>query len=149
MSKATVQQPDAGRGPGHPAPGTGQVSREQSPMARPGPRPQDPRVSYAQRGRLGAHAAHSRNDPRAMTSAARTAFLSSFERIADPDGVLPDAERLRRAEHLKKAHFLRLAMKSASARKARARRRGAPTPAPFRTGTAPESTTRRDSGDVR
>ena len=123
MSKATVQQPDAGRGPGHPAPGTGQVSREQSPMARPGPRPQDPRVSYAQRGRLGAHAAHSRNDPRAMTSAARGAFLSSFERIADPDGVLPDAERLRRAEHLKRAHFLRMALKSAATRKARGGRR--------------------------
>jgi hypothetical protein len=58
-----------------------------------------------------------------MTSAARTAFLSSFECIADPDGVLPDAERLRRAGHLRRAHFLRLAMKSASARKARAGRR--------------------------
>ena len=92
-------------------------------MERPSPRRQEPRVSYAQRGRLGAHIAHSRNDLRAMTSAARGAFLSSFERQADPDGILPVAERLRRAEHLKKAHFLRLAMKSAATRKARAGRR--------------------------
>jgi len=60
-----------------------------------------------------------------MTSAARGAFLSSLERQADPDGFLPDAERLRRAEHLKRAHFLRLAMTSASTRKARAGRRHA------------------------
>ena len=92
-------------------------------MERQVTRRQEPRVSYAQRGRLGAHAAHSRNDPRAMTSAARGAFLSSFERIADPDGVLPDAERLRRAEHLKRAHFLRMALKSAATRKARGGRR--------------------------
>ena len=94
-------------------------------MERQVTRRQEPRVSYAQRGRLGAHAAHSRNDPRAMTAAARGSFLSSFERIADPDGVLPDAERLRRAEHLKRAHFLRLAMTSASTRKARAGQRHA------------------------
>ena len=92
-------------------------------MERPSLRRHEPRVSYAQRGRLGAHIAHSRNDPRAMTATARGAFLSSFERQADPDGILPAAERMRRAEHLKKAHFLRLAMKSAATRKARAGRR--------------------------
>jgi len=58
-----------------------------------------------------------------MTSAARGAFLSSFERQADPDGILPVAERLRRAEHLKRAHFLRMALKSAATRKARGGRR--------------------------
>ena len=92
-------------------------------MERQVTRRQEPRVSYAQRGRIGAHIAHSRNDPRAMTATARGAFLSSFERMADPDGVLPDAERLRRAEHLKKAHFLRMALKSAATRKARGGRR--------------------------
>jgi hypothetical protein len=60
-----------------------------------------------------------------MTAPARGAFLSSFERQADPDGILPVAERMRRAEHLKKAHFLRLAMKSAATRKARGGRRHA------------------------
>ena len=92
-------------------------------MERQVTRRQEPRVSYAQRGRLGAHAAHSRNDPRAMTAAARGAFLSSFERQADPDGILPVAERMRRAEHLKRAHFLRMALKSGATRKARAGRR--------------------------
>ena len=123
MSVATDQQPDTGHEPGHPAPGDGQVNREQSPMERPSPRRQEPRVSYAQRGRLGAHIAHSRNDPRAMTAPARGAFLSSFERQADPDGILPVAERMRRAEHLKRAHFLRMALKSAATRKARGGRR--------------------------
>ena len=80
-------------------------------------------MSHVLRGRIGAHIAHSRNDPRAMTSAARGAFLSSFERQADPDGILPVAERMRRAEHLKRAHFLRMALKSAATRKARAGRR--------------------------
>lgn len=125
MSVATDQQPDTGHEPGHPARGNGQVNREQSPMERPSLRRKEPRVSYAQRGRLGAHIAHSRNDPRAMTAAARGAFLSSFERQADPDGILPVAERMRRAEHLKKAHFLRLAMKSAATRRARGRNRAA------------------------
>ena len=138
-------------------------------MERPSPRRQEPRVSYAQRGRLGAHIAHSRNDPRAMTAparndqardgrnlgshthsaAARGAFLSSFERQADPDGILPVAERMRRAEHLKKAHFLRLAMKSAATRKARGGRRALSTSTSFPSGTAPDATTRRDCGDVR
>ena len=149
MSLATDQQPDTGHEPGHPARGNGQINREQSPMERPSPRRQEPRVSYAQRGRIGAHIAHSRNDPRAMTAVARGAFLSSFERQADPEGILPVAERLRRAEHLKKAHFLRLAMKSAATRRARAGRRAASTSTSFPSGTAPDATTRRDCGDVR
>ena len=118
-------------------------------MERQVTRRQEPRVSFAQRGRLGAHAAHSRNDPRAMTAAARGAFLSSFERIADPDGVLPDAERLRRAEHLKKAHFLRLAMKSAATRKARARPRPERRSVAAPTVDRPDSTNDQDSRDPR
>ena len=113
------------------------------------PPPQTPGVTHAQRGRLGAHIAHSRNDLRAMTSAARGAFLSSFERQADPDGILPVAERLRRAEHLKRAHFLRMALKSAATRKARGGRRAPSTSSSFPSGTAPDATTRRDCGDVR
>lgn len=153
MSVATDQQPDTGHEPGHepghPARGNGQVNREQSPMERPSLRRHEPRVSYAQRGRLGAHIAHSRNDPRAMTATARGAFLSSFERQADPDGILPVAERMRRAEHLKRAHFLRMALKSAATRKARGGRRAQSTSTSFPSGTAPDATTRRDCGDVR
>ncbi|PWW24922.1 hypothetical protein JD79_04114 [Geodermatophilus normandii] len=56
-------------------------------------------------------------DPAARTANARRAFRDRFEREADPDGVLPPAERARRAEHLRKAHFKRLALKSAQVRR--------------------------------
>ena len=72
------------------------------------------------RARLAAHAMHARNDSRAVTANARRAFLDRFEREVDPDGVLPVAERLRRAEHAKQAHMLRLALRSARARRMRA-----------------------------
>ena len=63
------------------------------------------------RGRLGAfsqHAAHSTLD---TTAAGRAAFLSKFELQVDPDGVLPVAERRRRADAALRAHMTRLAMK--------------------------------------
>jgi len=70
----------------------------------------------ALRGRIGAYALHARHDPRQTTAPARAAFLKRFEHDVDPDGVLPEAERLRRAECARKAHFARLALKSARAR---------------------------------
>lgn len=71
------------------------------------------------RGRLGAHAMHSRHDARETTAAARRSFLDRFEDEVDPGRVLPEAERRRRAEHAKRAYFTRLALKSAQARRAR------------------------------
>jgi hypothetical protein len=56
------------------------------------------------------------SDPTARTAPARQAFNDRFDREADPYGVLPVAERARRAEHLRKAYFTRLALKSAQAR---------------------------------
>jgi len=59
------------------------------------------------------------SDPTAATAAARAAgpgSLSYFERQLDPDGTMDPAERSRRAEHLKKAHYARLVLKSAKAR---------------------------------
>jgi hypothetical protein len=50
---------------------------------------------------------------------ARAVFLAQFERQVDPDGLLPSAERRRRAEQLRSAHFARLALASAKARRAR------------------------------
>ena len=76
-------------------------------------------------GRIGAHSLHARHDPRTTTAAARRAFLDRFEREADPDGVLPHEERARRARHLRKAYFARLALRSAQARRQRGRRRSA------------------------
>lgn len=62
----------------------------------------------------------SREDGVAGTAKARDAFLASFVRAVDPLGVLPEEERRRRAERARKAHFRRLALKSAKARRLRA-----------------------------
>jgi hypothetical protein len=69
------------------------------------------------RARLAAHTLHATHDSRELTAPARAAFLGRFEREADPEGVLDPAERTRRAEHLRKAFFARLALKSAQARR--------------------------------
>ena len=60
-------------------------------------------------------------DPKETTKAARAAFATRFEREVDPDGTLPEVERLRRAESARKAYFSRLAYLSAKARTKRAR----------------------------
>jgi hypothetical protein len=70
------------------------------------------------RARLAAHSLHARvADPSAHTAPARKAFLDRFEREVDPEGVLPAADRARRAEHARKAYFTGLALKSAKARR--------------------------------
>lgn len=69
------------------------------------------------RARLAAHTLHSQVDPTEHTAPARAAFLARFEDQVDPDRVLPEFERRRRAEHAKKAYFARLALKSAQARR--------------------------------
>jgi hypothetical protein len=70
------------------------------------------------RARIAAHALHAQiADPTAHTAPARAAFLSRFEREVDPAGALDPQERSRRAEHAKKAYFLRLALASSKARK--------------------------------
>lgn len=71
------------------------------------------------RARLAAHVLHSRTDSREVTKAARAAgpaSLTFFEKQVDPDGKLTEAERTRRAESARKAHFTRLALRSAQAR---------------------------------
>ncbi len=69
-------------------------------------------------GRIGAHRLHATHDSREITAPARAAFRDSFEREVDPDFVLPEAERQRRAEHARKAHYARLALKSVEVRRA-------------------------------
>jgi len=58
-------------------------------------------------------------DRAARTRPAREAFLKRFEKEVDPDGTLSHEERRQRAEHAKRAYMLRLAKRSAVARKAR------------------------------
>jgi len=47
-------------------------------------------------------------------------MLAKFEREVDPEGLLLPAERARRAENARKAHFQRMALKSVRARRRRA-----------------------------
>ena len=73
------------------------------------------------RARLAAHESWARTSDRsARTAPAREAAWNRFEREVDPEGKLDPQERARRAEHARKAYFLRLAMKSAQARRRRA-----------------------------
>ena len=82
-------------------------------------RPMSPQQKLARQ--IGAHESWARTDDRAArTAPARKAALERFERQVDPDGTLEPAERARRAEHARRAYFLRLALKSAQARRARA-----------------------------
>jgi hypothetical protein len=74
----------------------------------------------SQRARIAAHAMHARNDVRETTRAARDKFDERFLDEVDPDRVLPEPERLRRAEHARKAYFTRLSFLSAKARAKRA-----------------------------
>jgi len=75
------------------------------------------------RGRIGAALLHSRYDSRALTKQARIAFLGKFVHEVDPERRLPETERIRRAEQARQAHFLRLALASAVARRKRRQRR--------------------------
>ena len=80
------------------------------------------------RARLAAYERWSRSDPVAGTQAARAAFHDRFARQVDPDGVLPEDERLRRADSARRAYFSRLALKSSQARAARSGGRGLAEP---------------------
>jgi hypothetical protein len=72
------------------------------------------------RAQIAAHQSWARTEDRASRTAnARKAMLDKFEREVDPDGVLTPIERAKRAEHARKAYFLRLALKSAQARRRR------------------------------
>lgn len=83
----------------------------------PQPMPPSERVLRSQ---IAAHESWARTEDRtARTANARKAMLDKFEQEVDPDGTLAPAERAKRAEHARKAHFKRLALKSAQARRRR------------------------------
>jgi hypothetical protein len=62
-------------------------------------------------------------DRSARTLPGRLAAEARFEKLVDPEGKLPPRERAIRAEYARKAHFKRMALKSAEVRKRRALRR--------------------------
>jgi hypothetical protein len=77
------------------------------------------------RGRIGAYALHAAYDSRVVTQPARVAAAASLDarllaEIDERSPSLPEAERLRRLEYARKAHFQRLALASAKARRAKA-----------------------------
>jgi hypothetical protein len=78
------------------------------------------------RGSLASHESWARTaDRAARTAPARAAADARFEKLVDPDGKLPPAERAKRAENARRAHFQRMAFQSAKVRQARANGGGA------------------------
>lgn len=75
---------------------------------------------HSQAGKIGAHTKWANTEDRtAATAPARAAMLRKFEDQVDPDRSLPADVRASRAESARRAHFQRLAMKSAAARAAK------------------------------
>ncbi len=75
----------------------------------------------AQAGKVGGHRLHATHDSREIAARARQGFLRRFEVEVDPDCILPEAERQRRAEQAKRAYMAALALKSAMARRSGAK----------------------------
>lgn len=75
------------------------------------------------RARIAAHALHSRVDSTELTRPAREASRRRLDEALlaeiDPNDEMPESERVRRLGHARKAHFARLALKSAQARRNR------------------------------
>ena len=72
-------------------------------------------------GRIGGHILHATHDSSDIGRHAQAGLSNKFLREADPEGILPEDERERRAYHLRQAHFARLAAASAEARRQRAK----------------------------
>lgn len=73
----------------------------------------------SQRARIAAYsrlANSTEEERRAMSERGRKSFMARFDDQVDPDRVLPEAERQKRAEYARKAYFARLAFKSAQTR---------------------------------
>jgi hypothetical protein len=73
------------------------------------------------RARIAAHESWANTDDRAArTKPARDKWFQRFLDEVDPDRQLPEVERIRRAESKMRAYMLRLAERSAEARRERA-----------------------------
>ncbi|MGW4716756.1 hypothetical protein [Nocardia sp. NPDC004260] len=81
-------------------------------------------VERTLQARIAAHESGAKTSDRAArTAKARAAMASKFDRIVDPDGLLSPEERAYRADQARKAHYTRLALKSAQVRRRRGRDR--------------------------
>lgn len=62
-------------------------------------------ADMAARGRIGIYTALAKYGPLAMSAAGRAAFLAKFERLVDPEGLLPPEERAQRAREALREHM--------------------------------------------
>lgn len=72
----------------------------------------------SQNARIAALTRWAHEDPAANAERGQDGLTRRFEREVDPDNTLPPAERARRVECARRAHFLKLARLSAQARSA-------------------------------
>jgi hypothetical protein len=75
------------------------------------------------RGQAGAYALWAKHDPRELSKAGRDAAWERFIQLVDPERILPEAERQRRAEAARRSHLSSIALKSVQARAQKAGRR--------------------------
>lgn len=78
------------------------------------------------RAQIAAHEMHARHDATATTAVGRSAAARKLDQQLlariDPRRELPSDERQRRLDHARRAHFARLALRSAKKRRAATRR---------------------------
>ena len=80
----------------------------------PAPHPEERRMAAAS----AAHTSWSRTpDPAVRTAPARAAQLRRFDDLVDPEGQLDPADRARRAAHARRAHYLRMQLRSVESRR--------------------------------
>ena len=84
-----------------------------------------PDPEMARRGRIGALVTNGRHNGTAITANARATFIASFAEQARIEAAangetITDAEAARRGEFLRRAHYSRLALRSARSRSRRA-----------------------------
>jgi len=77
-------------------------------------------VQRSLRASIAAHTSWAKTeDRRARTAKATKANMDRFERLVDPEARLTPDERAKRADNARRAHFQRMAYKSAKVRQAR------------------------------
>lgn len=77
-------------------------------------------------GRLGAYSQHAQHDTKKTTEKARATWNEHFVDQVDPNRILDEAERDRRAKAARQAHYTRMALRSAQARRTRKTSRNNP-----------------------
>jgi hypothetical protein len=81
-------------------------------------RAQETPAERSLRARMAAHRSWANTSDRAArTAPGRRAAMDRYEREVDPDGSLDPSERTRRADHSMRAHMIRMALRSAQARR--------------------------------